>query len=79
MRPLRSARSTERVLAPIGIKGDVKYVGANVVSLPPFPWLGAVAIAAIILGFILEALHATRQPKRLATREVAPEHVLNVA
>jgi len=68
-----------RVLAPIGIKGNVRYVGTNVVTLPPFPWLGGVAIAAIILGFILEALHATRQPKRLATRDVAPDHVLNVA
>ncbi len=68
-----------RVLAPIGIKGDVRYVGDNVVALPPFPWLGVVAIAAILLGFILEALHATRQPKRRPTRDVAPLHVHNVA
>jgi hypothetical protein len=68
-----------RVLAPIGIKGDVRYVGDNVVALPPFPWLGVVAIAAILLGFILEALHATRQPRRRPTRDVAPPHVLNVS
>jgi hypothetical protein len=68
-----------KVLAPIGIKGDVRYSGTNVIALPPFPWLGVVAIAAVLLGFILEALHATRQPKRRPTREVAPEHVVNVA
>lgn len=67
------------VLAPIGVKGQVHFAGHNVVALPPFPWLGTVAIAAILLGFILEALHATRQPKRRPTREVAPRHVHNVA
>jgi hypothetical protein len=67
------------VLAPIGVTGHVRFAGHNVVAPPPFPWLGAAAIAAILLGFILEALHATRQPKRRPTREVAPRHVRNVA
>jgi len=67
------------VLAPIGVTGDVSFAGHNVVAPPPFPWLGAAAIAAILLGFLLEALHATRQPKRRPTREVAPRHVHNVS
>lgn len=73
------ALENSTVLAPIGVKGEVRFAGHNRVAPPPFPWLGAAAIAAILLGFILEALHATRQPKRRPTREVAPRHVRNVA
>lgn len=75
----RLALENSTVLAPIGVTGDVSFAGHNVVAPPPFPWLGAAAIAAILLGFILEALHATRQPKRRPTREVAPRHVHNVS
>jgi len=71
--------SGSTVLAPVGIKGRVVYSGHNTVALPPFPWLGIVAIAAIVLGLLLETLHALRQAGRTSTRVVAPDHVLNTA
>jgi len=78
--PGHLALSDSTVLASIGIKGDVEYIGSgNVVTLPPFPWFGVVAITAITLGVALETVHVIRQPRRRPTREVAPDHVLNVA
>jgi hypothetical protein len=71
--------SGSTVLAPVGIKGRVVYSGHNTVALPPFPWLGIVAIAAIVLGLLLETVHALRQAGRISTRAVAPDHVLNTA
>lgn len=78
--PGHLALTDSTVLASIGIKGDVEYIGSgNVVALPPFPWFGAVAVTAVVLGLALETVHVIRQPKRRPTREVAPDHVLNVA
>jgi Right handed beta helix region len=71
--------SGSTVLAPVGIKGRVVYSGHNTVALPPFPWLGVVAIAAIVLGLLLETVHALRQAGRFSTRSTAPDHVLNTA
>ena len=73
------ALSDSTVLAPVGIKGRVGYSGHNTVALPPFPWLGIVAIAAIVLGLLLETVHALRQAGRISTRAAAPDHVLNTA
>ncbi|MFJ8825719.1 right-handed parallel beta-helix repeat-containing protein [Streptomyces sp. NPDC102467] len=67
-----------RVRAPIALAGDgsVRRHGNTVITLPPFPWLGFAALAALGLAILLQTVHQFRH-RRTAPARVAP-HVRNI-
>ncbi|MGW5864795.1 right-handed parallel beta-helix repeat-containing protein [Streptomyces sp. NPDC055239] len=68
-----------RVRAAVALDGDgsVRRYGATEVSLPPFPWLGLAAVAALGLAALLQTVHQVRH-RRTAQPRVAG-HVRNTA
>lgn len=68
-----------RVRAPIALAGDgsVRAHGRTEVTLPPFPWLGAAALAALTLAILLQTFHQVRHRK--APRPRVADHVRNTA
>jgi hypothetical protein len=63
------------VRAPQPLIGGVVRLGHNVVSLPPFPWLGFVGVVILLSAVTFEAVHRMRQ--RGGGRTRIPAHVLN--
>jgi hypothetical protein len=67
-----------RVRAPLAIIGDVDHPGRNTLTLPPFPWFGAIGIGALLFAMTLEAVHRVRQRHEPDARRI-PTHVTNTA
>jgi hypothetical protein len=66
-----------RVRASRALVGRVDQKGHNVVTLPPFPWFGFAAIAALVLALLLELIHRFRTGRSRKT--LAPDHVAYTA
>ncbi|AYC35965.1 right-handed parallel beta-helix repeat-containing protein [Streptomyces griseorubiginosus] len=68
-----------RVRAPLALGGAGRILrhGRTVVTLPPFPWLGAAAILALLTAIALQTVHQVRH--RHTPRPQVPRHVRNTA
>jgi hypothetical protein len=66
------------IRAPIALAGAgyISRDSLTVLSLPPTPWLGFAAIAAVLLAIILQTVHQLRHRKypRAAGRPACPQH-----
>lgn len=68
-----------RVRAPIALTGagTVQRHGSTRITLPPFPWLGFAALAALTLAVIFQSVHQVRH--RRTPRPPVAAHVRNTA
>jgi hypothetical protein len=75
----RMVLTDSRVRAPIALDGEgsVRRDASTTITLPPFPWLGAAALAAITLAVVLQSIHQVRH--RGAPRPRVAAHVRNTA
>jgi hypothetical protein len=64
-----------RVRAPIALRGDITQGDGNTITLPPFPWLGVVAIGVLLAALLLYGVHRVRQGQIQPLR--APAYILN--
>ncbi len=71
----RVALAGSRVRAPIALRGDIAQGDGNTITLPPFPWLGVVAIGVLLAALLLYAVHRVRQGQIQPLR--APAYILN--
>ncbi|WP_320781221.1 right-handed parallel beta-helix repeat-containing protein [Streptomyces sp. CRN 30] len=73
----RMALTDSRVRAPMALTGDGSTTrhGRTSVSLPPFPWLGAAALSALLLAVLLQTIHHVRH--RRTPRPKVAAHVRN--
>ena len=62
------------VRAPVALagSGSIRRDRLSVISLPPVPWLGFTAIAAVLMAIILQAVHQLRRGRTRAPR--LPRH-----
>lgn len=76
-REARMALTDSRVRAPMALTGDGTTTrhGRTKVSLPPFPWLGAAALSALLLAVLLQTVHHVRH--RRTPRPKVAAHVRN--
>jgi hypothetical protein len=71
------ALRSSRVRAARALVGHVERHGPNTVALPPFPWFGFAALAALLLAGALETVHRLRAGRAVTSN--APAHVVNTA
>jgi hypothetical protein len=56
-----------RVQAPDALRGRVVARGKNIISAPPFPWLGAVGVMLVAVAVLLELLRTILQRRTVLT------------